>query len=560
MDDKRSYDMKKLSHQEWLAKIHEASKTHKIDEDQKEEKQMESKDHTATIQFDKKIIIFSIFFFFLAFIPRFIFIFFVSNPDNPGAGWFGDAYHHWQIAYLTKEIGLSQGFLRLWDLKGMEYFWGLLHPLIIMLGFVVTGSTTIGVERVFTAIFGSISVSLLFLILKRFWGTPVAIAGAIFAALNPVGVFNDGTGMVEPLGIPFLLLGILLWPSNPVLVGLSFVLALMARAEYWVFSFGLITLMIFLTQKVSSDKKTILAISFIVGVGAYMKYLLSYTSNPIYPFYYNYLANIYGTWQLKQVLTPEDIAAKYLFLGIFILSVLLSLAVLWFRPKGMFFYLLGLGNWLFLGATFGLGAYIKSYMSYVWYVRFMILPYMFLGAVLAIVLMYYLKQHKYLKVFDTVKLNWLMFVGILAISQLIWIPIWNKYSRTEPNWQGAIRLANEIGKEYKKGGLLLMDGNPEITYALVRNNGVQGKDIVGQMFDPYFYFEDDPYKDWGRKRKIVLRWLVKNNIRTVATYVQYERYKKLAEKEPQFIEVGKMIPASNIIIYQVKDELYKEKI
>ena len=89
-----------------------------------------------------------------AFIARLYFLFFVSDPNNPGAGWFGDAYHHWQIAYLTKTVGLSHGFLRLWDLKGMEFFWGILHPVLTMTAFTLTGSVSIAVERAMTGLFG----------------------------------------------------------------------------------------------------------------------------------------------------------------------------------------------------------------------------------------------------------------------------------------------------------------------------------------------------------------------------------------------------------------------
>ena len=68
----------------------------------------------------------------VAAVPRLWYLFAVSDPENAGDGMYGDVYHHWQIAYLTREIGLSHG-PRLWDLKGLEYFWGLLHPLLMSL-------------------------------------------------------------------------------------------------------------------------------------------------------------------------------------------------------------------------------------------------------------------------------------------------------------------------------------------------------------------------------------------------------------------------------------------
>ena len=47
----------------------------------------------------------------VALLPRLYALFFLTNPQNPGDHWHGDVFHHWQIAYLTKEIGL-------WDPSG----------------------------------------------------------------------------------------------------------------------------------------------------------------------------------------------------------------------------------------------------------------------------------------------------------------------------------------------------------------------------------------------------------------------------------------------------------
>ena len=221
----------------------------------------------------------------------------------------------------------------------------------------------------------------------------------------------------------------------------------------------------------------LLLLGFFPSLLLYMKYLFNWTGNPIYPLYENYLTNIFGTWQLKQVLSASDIQGKYISMLVFVVSAIISIIVIKKRPKGMFFYLLGLGNWLFIGATFGFSAYIKSYETYVWYVRFMILPYIFLGAVLAIFLFYYLPKKKYFGLLDKIQITWVVFISILLLSQLVWIPIWNKYSTTQKNWQQTLHIANEVASKYHGGGLLLFEGNPEITYALVEFHNVQGKNI-----------------------------------------------------------------------------------
>lgn len=495
--------------------------------------------------------------FVLAIVPRIWFIFKVSNPENPGVAWFGDAYHHWQIAYLSREIGFKEGFLRLWDLKGMEFFWGLLHPLLTILAFTVTGSINIGVERSLTAIMGGISVALIYLVVSKYWNKPAAIGASILAALNPVGVFNDGSGMVEPIGIPFLLLGIYLWPRKPFWAGFALFFALLARAEYWVFSIGIMIIMIII-DKVGSSKKAALAVGLLVPLFIYMKYLLDYTGNPIYPFYWNYVANIFGAWQFKTEFTAADIAIKHLYQFILLVSAIFSGLVLWKKPKGTLVYLLGLGNWIFLGASFGIGAYIGSYESYVWFVRFMILPYMFIGIMLSVLLFYYLPKIKYIKFFDKIKLNWLVLLAVLILVQPVWIPIMKKYNSTEPIWLHALELSEDMIKHYRGGKIVFFEANPELTYILVTRYGLEGKNIVSEMFDPYFYFEDDPYNDWGNKRSVVFEWLKKFEIETIFTYSNSLRYARLAEEEPEYISKGELIKGGKYVVYQINREKIQE--
>ncbi|TMD35164.1 MAG: hypothetical protein E6I95_04275, partial [Chloroflexi bacterium] len=88
-------------------------------------------------------------------IPRLLYLFVFTDPENPGLGAYNDVWHHWQIAYMTKEIGLSApGGPRLWDLKGLEYFWGVLHPLLMVGVFDVTGSIDIVLNRLVSLVFG----------------------------------------------------------------------------------------------------------------------------------------------------------------------------------------------------------------------------------------------------------------------------------------------------------------------------------------------------------------------------------------------------------------------
>ena len=148
----------------------------------------------------------------VALVARLIYLFAFTDPENAGHG-FTDAYHHWQIAYLTKEIGLAHG-PRLWDLRGWEYYWGLLHPVLMDGVVLLTGSNDILVGRLLSVAFGSLSVVLIFLLCHRYWGLQVACGAAAFAAVVPAAVFNDTAGMPEPIAVALVLLGIWLTPRH----------------------------------------------------------------------------------------------------------------------------------------------------------------------------------------------------------------------------------------------------------------------------------------------------------------------------------------------------------
>jgi len=127
------------SHEEWLKSL-----THGEERVLTVKEKIESDKYTLMIAFAILV---------LAFLVRLIFIYKFTDPQNPGDGWAGDTFHHWQIAYLTQEIGLKEGFLRLWDLKGMEFFWGPLHPILMIILFAITGSVSIEIPRILSSFF-----------------------------------------------------------------------------------------------------------------------------------------------------------------------------------------------------------------------------------------------------------------------------------------------------------------------------------------------------------------------------------------------------------------------
>lgn len=504
----------------------------------------------------------------IALSARLIYLFAIADPDNPGAGWFGDSYHHWQIGYLTKEIGLEKGFLRVWDLKGMDLFWGLLHPLTLAFTFKLTGNDSMGLARAITCFAGAISVGIIYLLGRKYWNNTVAIMAALFTALCSIIIFNDATGMVEPLGIPFLLAGIYFWPRRALLAGLCFGIALMTRSEYWVYSMGLIAAFTILDRAAHMDRKVLLWLGLFIVLIPYMKYLLDYTGNPIYPLYQNFFKNIAGEWQYKKVLEPADLRGQFIFRIILALTTMATAVVLWRRPRGWQLHLLGLGHWLFLGLTFGVSNYIKSWADYVWVVRFMLYPYTFLGIAAAVFFFSTIKERlngavKHTYTFLAIGL----FIAITASTHLAWQEINKYYEPTNATWTNVKELSAKLIAPYNGGKILMIEGNPDITYALVHYHNIQGKDLVSQMYDPYYYFEEqkvDPYANWNAEyeysedgltyRQTVLNFLKENDIKYIITYASRERYLKLFDLESQYFEPTGGESTGGLVTYYVHSE------
>jgi hypothetical protein len=324
--------------------------------------------------------------FLVALLPRLYVLFFVTDPQNPGLGWYGDTFHHWQIAYLSKEIGFSHGFLRLWDFKGMEYVWGLLHPLVLVALFAVTGSVNILIPRLLSLVAGSLNVMLIFFLARRYFNLQVALATAAFAAFNPVGLFNDASGMQEPFAIMLMLAGVACWPKRSAMTGLLWALGGMVRSEYWLFGAGLLGAVMLSREK--SDQKLTLGLGWGIPSLLYMKYLLDYTGNPIYPFYWSFMGNAAGAWMEDVSLTSTQTLAQWGFRGLAVASGFAAVWTIYKQPRYSLLFLLGWGNSLFLSLLLGFTAYVRGFLPRFLVDRIFLFPYIFAGLILAAIAFY----------------------------------------------------------------------------------------------------------------------------------------------------------------------------
>jgi hypothetical protein len=409
-------------------------------------------------------------------LPRLAYLFLFADPQNAGDP-FTDAYHHWQIAYLTNQVGLSHG--RLWDMRGWEYFWGPLHPLLMNVLFFVTGSVDIVLARLLSLAFGTLAVVLIFALCHRYWGMQVAIAGAGFAALSPVAVFNDDAGMAEPIAIALILMGIWWAPRRGFLAGVAWGFAAMARVEAWLFGAGLV--IAWLLGRRTAQPRWAPALGWLLTMGVYFKFLLDQTGNPIYPLWVNFQFVGLGAGGTGSTLT-ENQHLLWIPLGAAVLGSAAGLAwSLWKRPP----------SYLLLTYGFGYSALtFATYLRYAseWKERRFEFPLDFAAILLAVLLLKVLPQQRRLLRSP----GWVTVgTGLLAV-QLVWMPIQSTYTATEPLFRYEVQLARAIGGVYNqpdyRGGVLNMPGDePTLLYVLARDEGIRGDRITSQFYSPFYY-------------------------------------------------------------------------
>ncbi len=413
----------------------------------------------------------------VAIVPRIAYLFFFTDPENAGDG-FTDAYHHWQIAYLTKEIGLAHG-PRLWDLHGWEYYWGLLHPALMSVVFFATGSPDIVLDRVVSVVFGTLSVVLIFLLCHRYWGMQVALASAAFASVNPAAVFNDTAGMPEPVAVALVLLGIWLTPSRGFWAGVAWGLAAMARVEAWLFGAGLVVAHLIGVR----SKAAWLVFGWLVTMGLYMKFMWDQTGNPIYPFYWSFLFVGFGAFNSAPVVTTAQQSLGPLMAAATIASAAGVAWSLWKRPA----------SYLLLAYGFGYSAYSFATFLIVdeWKERRFELPMDFAAILVAVALFKVLPR--LLPGMRSVPLAGAA-AGML-LMQAWWVPIESAYSGTEPAYREHVGLGILIGAVYNRpeyrGGVIAVPGDePTLVYTMVRYGAIPGYRLTSEFYDPSYSLPD----------------------------------------------------------------------
>ncbi len=488
--------------------------------------------------------------FLLALLPRLIFLYVVTDPNTLIPSWSNDTWHRWQIAYFSKEIGLADG-LRLWDLKGLEYYWGVLHPFLLAGLFGLLGTVDIMVLRWLTLIAGALNIVFLFLIGRRFWGVKVGFVIALLIALNPIVIFNDPSGMVEPLGFLFLLAGIYFYPRRAGLAGVLWALAAMSRAEAWLLSLGLVVVAMF--GKENTYRKLALGVGWAIPILVYMKYLLDRTGNAIYPIYWNFLANAAGRWEFREEFTSYQLAVRPVFAVLFAICVAGAIWAFLKRPKGYLLYMLGFGSSAFITGFIGLTFYLKSYEPWFWMTRFFVFPYMFLLLLAVVFLQDWLPGK--VKLWRRLRAGTFCVFILFVVTQLAWPSVLYDVEEGYTSITSVVGLQTQgqfIDEYYEGGTVLIPEGVPQFTYALGRYSSIPARNILGQMYGPIYYYEgENPFDDWETVGPLMWNWFRGNDVRILVMNSGDERFTRMIDESPESFEHLGTVPGSGLMTYEV---------
>ena len=143
------------------------------------------------------------------------------------------------------------------------------------------------------------------------------------------------------------------------------------------------------------------------------------------------------------------------------------------------------------------------------------------------------------------------------MTQLSWGFILRLASQAKSRFNWEDNVAGNVAQVYyqsraagSKGTILMPEDRPPFTYLLAYKYQVPGSVMLSQMYDPFFYFKEDPFTDWSKYRPEIMAWIKSNNIQLVIVFQGKKRYTELIAREPEmFILKGNF---SGVLVYEVK--------
>ena len=450
--------------------------------------------------------------FLLALASRLFFLFFVSGLEY--CGWYHDSYHHWQIAYYTLHKGLKQTPPRMWDLNGMEYFWGLLPTLTESFLLWVFSTTSLVPFRIFNSIMGSFSVCLIYLLGKRYFSERIGLLVAILVAICPVLWEVDTSGMLDPTGVTFLLLALLFYGRNTLACGFFSGLASLCHIEFWFISLALCGC--YLVFERSGTKFAPSVLGWLAPMVPYFWFMQARTGDWLYSFRWNYLCSVRGEW-IKDVWVPFH--AQIVPRGVAVASLALSVALLLYliklKPRQYPVHAFFLAKIAMQGVIFGLTAYIVPYIAMYQIGRLFIdrlfaLNYYYVSILAILGLEALSPRLGALSVRIRFKLSLprvkkLLFLLVLVAYLLSFSYVSQLYSNYRDPYEHQTDLADYIVSNYEGGSVI--SSLVIVNYRLI-NRGVPYNMVFGSLYSPLYYGIRDITKSYEWLRELNATWII----------------------------------------------------
>ncbi len=422
----------------------------------------------------------------LALIARILFLEWVGTDYT---GWYVDSYHHWQIAIYTLNIGLAQNPPRMWDLNGLEYFWGLLPTLTESFLLYVFNTTSLAPFRIFNSIMGSFSVVLIYLLGRRYFNEQVGLIAGVSSAISPVLWEVDTSGMLDPMGITFLFLGLLLYRKKQFLSGVVLGLASLAHVEFWFLSLAIISF--YAIYERSATKVVPALAGWLVPMAPYFYFMETGTGDWLYSLRMNYFSSISGQWIKSSVPVADQILPRSVFLVILASCIVAVLYLLKRKPISYPFHSFFLARISMQGIVFGLTPYVLPYIA------FNQIPRVLIDRLFAF-------DYYYVPVLIVIMIGWLAMrkpakpdglpekrelrriflsalVLVLILNTVLFPFVVNQYSQNYPGYLVEVQMANFIDSHYRGG--IVISSDVLLNYRLI-NGRLKIVDLLGSVYCP----------------------------------------------------------------------------
>jgi len=464
----------------------------------------------------------------------------LGTPDPRLVAWYMDSFHHWQISYLSKEIGFFNG-PRLWDLGGLEYFWGFIPAVLGALAMAVTFTSDIWPMQFLNLAAGTVTVGLLYRVGRRYWSHSGGVILALFFAVAPVSVLTDVSAMQEPVALLFLVLSLYVFLERPMLAGFLLGLAAASRPDYWVYSMAILGSAAIALRALRSRPPFLDLGRIRPYLGGYALVLVPYvlflwmqTGNPVYPLYWNFIGNARGEWLGPVELTETMRSAQTAARGLLVVAVVGHVVVLWRRPAGWPLLIAGLWGLTLIGFMLGISQYIRNYLDRFWLDRIMLLMYLFAAAVLALS-MVRLEQRLGLRRFP---LAIVLAAPVILSLNLLWAPAMQAQAR-QAYFRDHLTFGAEVAALAREGDIVIPGDQPLILYSLSQH-GVRADRLLSALYHPeYSPAARDEFFAWLRRFDV--RWML---VKPDETF-----YHGVIASEPEHFELAHGGPLQ---LYRVK--------